>query len=279
MAKGNKTAKTSPNKGKARRLATRRSTRLASPPLPPVNWDYWRCLPKVYLHEVIALSCGIDPGVVSNPGGFNRPNLDQFHERLGIAARNARVRQGGFRAKRYPTGVISVYLVEVAKWAVALAAKSRIWKEMPAEFRELAVGKPASTAAEQPTAAKPQGLPLPDDKSEESAFTRATKFTPEDKPGESALAGSPKLPIEEKPLKSDTRNCMLKIILGITRAHWPTERRPWELAGRVMGVVKMSGHAVGQSTVDNYLKEAARLSKDFSEAELRTVVEAPRGPQ
>ncbi|MGA7744517.1 MAG: hypothetical protein WBP56_25760 [Polyangia bacterium] len=270
MAKSNKTAKTSANRGKARRLATRRSTRFASPSLPQINWDYWKCLPRVYLHEVIALSCGIDPGVVSNPGGFGWPNLDQFDERLRIAERNVRVRKGGFRAKPYPTGVISVYLVEVAKWAVGLAARSSIWKELPDQFRQL---------AQQATATKPQGLALPGDKSDESAFTRATKPAPQEKPEGPASAGAPKPPIEEKPLKSDTRNCMLKIILGITRAHWSTERNPWELAGQVVRVVKMSGHNVGRSTVDNYLKEAARLPKDFSEAELRTILEAPRGPQ
>jgi hypothetical protein len=268
MAKGNKTAKTSANKGKARRLATRRSTRLASPSLPRVNWDYWRCLPKVYLHEVIALSCGIDPAVVSNPGGFNRPNLDQFDERLGIAARNARGRQGGFRAKRYPTGVISVYLVEVAKWAVGLAAKSHIWKEMPAEFRQLAVGKTASTGAQPPAppaADKPPGVALAGAKARESAYTRATTPTSRDKPEGAALAEAPKPPIEEKPVKSDTRNCMLKIILSVTEAHWPNHKDPWVLAGNVVHAARMLKFAVGQSTVDKYLKQAATLDKDFTE--------------
>jgi hypothetical protein len=243
---------------KERRSVAKPSADTEPAAIPQPDWDYWSSLhrAKVHLVEVVALSCDIHPGVVENPGGFDYPNLDKFDKRLRAARRAARAR-GNFRATR-SQGDPEVYLGEFAEWAVNIGARSRLWKALPPEFRQLVPDNPIATDVSKPAAAKKlQEVPHP-----ESNTVDVSKM-PAAEPPRLSLPAVPCQPLsDDDELEGMKRTSVLKIIAGLTT------KRDLDVKGiipisRIVSLVEGVGYKISENTVRKYVGEAHRLPKDL----------------
>jgi hypothetical protein len=209
--------------------------------MPEIDWEHWKSQPIIYLHEVIALSCNIDPGDFTNPSYSGCPNVDSFDQRLRIAKKWARRPRGGFRARVSPTGAISVFLPEVARWVLRMATKFPTWRkpEPPEEFWEIAIEEIASAVS-----------------------PAAPKSAPENKPGKPTSAGAPTPTAKAKAIDPRERKTLYKIIIVLVKDHPYDMEHLHATAGKILKLVEKAGFDVDQDTIWRHLAKAAELPKD-----------------